>query len=51
MTAANGSRASVIRVHGLEYALFFAAVLEPDAYPAVRTRADRTIAATGAGLP
>ncbi len=51
MTAANGSRATVVRVHGLEYALFFAAVLEPDAYPAVRRLAERTIAATGGGLP
>ena len=51
LTSANGSRAIVIRIHGLEYALFFAALLEPDAYPRVRRLADQTIAATGGGLP
>ncbi len=50
LTSANGSRAIVIRVHGFEYALFFAALLEPDAYPRVRTLAEHAIAATGGGL-
>ncbi len=51
MTSADGRRAIVIRIHGLEYALFVAALLEPDVYPRVRTLADHAIAATGEGLP